>query len=51
MRAYIAAVEERASGSGQSAAATPDLAEWLSWAREQADHLDPVRAYWAISES
>lgn len=40
--AYIAAVEERAANSGQSADATPELAEWLTWAREQADRLDPV---------
>lgn len=42
LRAYIAAVEERATGRGQPANATPELAEWLTWAREQADRLDPV---------
>lgn len=42
LRAYIAAVEERASDSGQAAGASPELAERRSWVREPADLLDPV---------
>lgn len=41
LRAYIAAVEERAA-DGQTTDASPELLNWLSWAREQADRLDPV---------
>ena len=42
LRAYIAAVEERAADSDQPTDANPKLAEWLLWASEQADRLDPV---------
>jgi hypothetical protein len=41
LRSYIAAVEERAADA-QTMDTSPKLANWLSWAREQADRLDPV---------
>ncbi|MFO0805869.1 MAG: hypothetical protein U0791_22420 [Gemmataceae bacterium] len=34
--------EKRAVGGGESADASPELASWLTWAREQGDRLDPV---------
>jgi hypothetical protein len=42
LRAYITVVEERAADRGQPTDASPELARWLAWARELADHLDPV---------
>jgi hypothetical protein len=42
LRAYIAAVEEQASDREPPTDASPELARWLTWARELADRLDPV---------
>jgi hypothetical protein len=42
LRAYITAVEERAADRGQPTDARPELARWLTWARELADRLDPI---------
>ncbi len=42
LRRYIAAVEQRAATLEHSATAGTDLGNWLAWAREQAEKLDPV---------
>lgn len=42
LRAYITAVEERVADRGQPTDARPELARWLTWARELADRLDPI---------
>jgi hypothetical protein len=40
IRAYVAAIEAKAIGGGEL---SEDKAEWIAWARSQADRIDPLR--------
>ena len=42
LRAYIAEVEKKASGSDLPTEEQERLANWLRWAREHADRIDPL---------
>jgi hypothetical protein len=43
IRAYIRAVEQEVSDRGDLAALRVQLEEWVAWAKEHADNLDPVK--------
>jgi hypothetical protein len=42
IRQFLAAVERALAEAKQKQAETPDLSEWLSWARGYADSIDPI---------
>ena len=42
LRAYIAAVEAKAAREQGSIASESDLGQWIAWARQKADWIDPI---------
>lgn len=42
LRAYIAAVETKAAREQGSVAVESDLGQWIAWARQKADWIDPI---------
>ena len=42
LRAYIAAVETKAASEDGSIASERDLGQWIAWARQKADWIDPI---------
>ena len=42
IRAYIAAVEAKAARENGSIALESELGQWIAWARQKADWIDPI---------
>jgi hypothetical protein len=45
----ISEVEKALAEAKQKNAKTPDLSDWLDWARDYADSIDQGRGYWLVS--
>ena len=42
LRAYIAVVEAKATREHRHVASESDLGQWITWARQKADWIDPI---------